>query len=257
MSVVLGYIFLFINMVIVIAMTTDKFRIYLDLHSFICVFGGTMLSAIVGFGGKSVKHVVTIYVAAIKKKFHGVMPLVDEIVKTARETKGEINANFVSTYKTEYPFFKDGLNLISDGFSKEQIQSILEERLDAVRLRYKEDERMIKALAKVPPSFGLLGTTIGLIALFSEVGGPDAMAKIGPAMSVALTATLYGVLFAFTVFNPMLERVMEMSSHDILQREVSLKGILLLKSRVSPVFVEEMLKSHATFAQQNKKSEKK
>ena len=61
MSIILGYLFLILNIIVVIAMTTDKFKIYLDLHSVICVIGGTALSAIIGFGGDSIKRIIRIY----------------------------------------------------------------------------------------------------------------------------------------------------------------------------------------------------
>jgi chemotaxis protein MotA len=142
---------------------------------------------------------------------------------------------------------KESLSLIADGFSKEQLETILDERSHIAHSHYKEDEKLFQALAKIPPSFGLVGTTIGLIALFAEVGGTDALKKIGPAMAVALTATLYGILTAFAVLNPMLERVKQIAIFDKTEREVIHKGIILLKQKASPVYVEEILKSNLLF----------
>jgi flagellar motor component MotA len=68
MSIILGYLFLILNIIIVIAMTTDKLKIYLDLHSVICVVGGTALSAVIGFGGDAIKRIIRIYGFSIKKK---------------------------------------------------------------------------------------------------------------------------------------------------------------------------------------------
>lgn len=250
MSIILGYFFLFVNIVVVIMMTTDKLKIYLDFHSFLCVVGGTLLSGIVGYGGKAVMQLVKIYTASIKKKHARIDIIVNEVVKISKETKGDINQSFLASYKTDFFFLRDGLALIADGFSKDQIEAIMEERIDSAEDRYKQDEKMIQSLAKIPPSFGLVGTTVGLIALFAEVGGSDALKKIGPALAVALTATLYGVLLAFVVLNPMLDRVKLISHHDIHERRVILKGIMLLKSKASPMFIEELLKSHLTFGRQ-------
>jgi len=252
MSIVLGYFFLLVNIIVVILMTTDKLKIFLDLHSLICVVGGTGLCAVVGFGGNSIMQLIKIYHAAIKKKPGRIDLIVTEVVKIAKETKGDISQSFLAGYKSEFYFLRDGLALIADGFSKDQIDAIMEERIESAEDRYKQDEKMIAALAKIPPSFGLVGTTVGLIALFAEVGGADSLKKIGPAMAVALTATLYGVLLAFVVLNPMLERVKKISHHDIAERRVILKGVLLLKAKSSPMFIEELLKSHLAFGKQNK-----
>lgn len=250
MSIVLGYIFAAINMLVVILMTTDNVKIYIDFHSFLCVGMGTALSAVIAFGPSSMKHLFVILMKAIRQKQIMTEAVITEIVKISKETKGEINQNFVAGYKTEFPFLKDGLGLISDGFSKEQIETVMQERLDVLHDRYKEDERTVKALTKIPPSFGLMGTTIGLVALFAQVGGADALKKIGPAMAVALTATLYGIILAFLVLNPLVERVVDMSHKDLAQRSVIMKGVLLLKQKVSPVYLEELLKSHLDFKKQ-------
>lgn len=252
MAVVIGYFLAFANLIAVIMMTTDKLKIFIDFHSGLCVIGGTAISSVIAFGFKSLHHVCVIFVAAVKNKPAKIDAIINEIVKIAKETKGEVNQSFIGGYKSEFFFLKDGLALIADGFSKEQIESIMEERIDAVQGRYKGDERLIRALAKIPPSFGLMGTTVGLVALFAEVGGADSLKKIGPAMAVALTATLYGVLTAFLVFNPLLERIVAMTHHDNLSRQIILKGVLLLKQKSSPVYIEEMLKSHLSFKDQKK-----
>ena len=257
MSIILGYLFLFLNVVVVIAMTTDKFKIYIDLHSMICVIGGTLLSAVIAFGGKSIVQLWKIYTAAVKKKEPRISGIVEEVVKIAKETKGEINQSFVAGYRGSFPFLKDGLTLIADGFSKDQIESILEERIVTAHSRYKQDEKMLQALAKIPPSFGLVGTTVGLIALFAEVGGADSLKKIGPAMAVALTATLYGILTAFVILNPMFERVKKISQSDLLERQIILKGVILLKVKSSPVYIDELLKSYMPFGKQKNAKEQK
>lgn len=251
MSIILGYIFLLLNIILVIGMTTDKYRIYIDLHSMICVIGGTSLSAIIGFGGGAIKRIFKIYGIAIRKKGPNVKKLVAEIVKISKETKGDINQSYVNNYQGEFLMLKESLSLIADGFSKEQIETILDERSTIAHVHYKDDEKMFQALAKIPPSFGLVGTTVGLIALFAEVGGADALKKIGPAMAVALTATLYGILTAFAVLNPMLERVKMVAHFDKTEREIIQKGILLLKQKSSPVYVEEILQSNLLFHEQD------
>lgn len=55
-------------------------------------------------------------------------------------------------------------------------------------------------LAKLGPSFGMVGTITGMIQLFKTLGSPDA--NIGAAMSLALLATLYGVAFGAGIAGP-------------------------------------------------------
>jgi chemotaxis protein MotA len=252
MFILIGYALAFINLLIVIAMTADSFKIYLDLHAFICVFGGTVISIFIAFKPSGIKRVWHLYSFATKRKEDDIVFLISEIVRVAKETRGEINQNYLSGFRSNNYFLKDGLQLISDGFSRTQIEVILSERLSAVEERYKDDERFIKSISKVPPSFGLVGTTVGLIALFAQVGAADAMKKIGPAMAVAMTATLYGLFLSFVVFNPMADRISEINLNNLRIRQLVLSGILYLKDKASPLFIEEVLKGYLAFGAQNK-----
>ena len=55
-------------------------------------------------------------------------------------------------------------------------------------------------LAKLGPSFGMVGTITGMIQLFRNMGSDNL--NIGAAMSLALLATLYGVAFGAGVAGP-------------------------------------------------------
>ncbi len=55
-------------------------------------------------------------------------------------------------------------------------------------------------LAKLAPSFGMVGTITGMIQLFRSMGEDDM--NIGAALSLALLATLYGVAFGAGVAGP-------------------------------------------------------
>ena len=55
-------------------------------------------------------------------------------------------------------------------------------------------------LAKLGPSFGMVGTITGMVQLFRNMG--DNNLNVGAAMSLALLATLYGVAFGAVVAGP-------------------------------------------------------
>lgn len=73
-------------------------------------------------------------------------------------------------------------------------------------LRHEELERWQPAignwevLAKLAPSFGMVGTITGMIQLFQNMG--EDTANMGAAISLALVATLYGVAFGAGVAGP-------------------------------------------------------
>ena len=55
-------------------------------------------------------------------------------------------------------------------------------------------------MAGYSPTFGILGTVIGLISVLGQLSTPG---KLGPAIASAFTATLWGVLLANAVWLPL------------------------------------------------------
>lgn len=57
-----------------------------------------------------------------------------------------------------------------------------------------------EVLSKLAPSFGMVGTITGMVALFRDMGGDTS--ELGSSISLALLATLYGVAFGAGVAGP-------------------------------------------------------
>lgn len=250
MLFILGYVLAIANVLVVIRMTTDKFAMFADVHAALIVFVGTICVAFIAFQIGGLKQFAKIVRVAIVRKDTDMDFTINEIIGVAKMSRGDLTPDVAAAVRSKNLFFNDGMALIADGFTKEEITRILFERIKATQNRYKNDEKILKSLIKIPPSFGLIGTTIGLIALFAQVGSADAMKSIGPAMAVAMTATLYGLLFAFLVISPLVERIVWVNTRDIQMRDMTMHGILLLLDNSSPIYIEEMLKSYLNYQQQ-------
>jgi chemotaxis protein MotA len=62
--------------------------------------------------------------------------------------------------------------------------------------------------AELAPSMGMIGTVIGLTAMFAQMTDPSTM---GPAMAVAMLTTLYGLLAATCIAGPIATRLERLS----------------------------------------------
>ncbi|TWW10732.1 flagellar motor stator protein, partial [Planctomyces bekefii] len=142
------------------------------------------------------------------------------------------------------PFFRDAVILLSQGFEAEAMLKILRRRLEVQKERETAQAMMFKNLGKYPPACGLMGTVFGMIALLGQLGQEGAAESIGPSMSVALAATLYGVILANVIILPVGDNLLARSQKSIAKREMIVEGILLLKQKTNPVMVREMLLSH-------------
>jgi len=75
----------------------------------------------------------------------------------------------------------------------------LEMRHDELN-RWQPATRNWELLAKLGPSFGMMGTIAGMIQLFAHMGNDNL--NIGAAMSLALVSTLYGIVLGAGIAGP-------------------------------------------------------
>ena len=139
-------------------------------------------------------------------------------------------------------FLKDGIQMIIDGYSVEEIEGILATRITNRISREGMEAKMYRSMAKFAPAFGMLGTLIGLINMLYKMA--EDPGGIGANMAVALVTTFYGVLLANLVFHPISEKLDQRSKEDQFRLQMLSEGIILLHQRKHPLIVRDVLKSY-------------
>ncbi len=225
--------------------STDNRAIFLNEHGIVIVMGGTLAAAAICFPlGKIFK----LSMLAIKKMLFNYRPNYPETIKyiIGLGDKARTDLNFLKkeaeTITT--PFLKEAIMLVNDGMTEDQLRDILEQRIETHSKRYQIETNIFKTMSKFPPAFGLLGTTLGMIALLQKLGGADAAKQIGPAMSIGLVATLYGISLTNFIFIPIAENLAEANREDQTLRKIILEGVIMLKNKVHPIMIEEKLNSY-------------
>ena len=99
---------------------------------------------------------------------------------------------------------------------------------------------MFATMGMLSPAFGLIGTLIGLVIMLQNLQDTSA---IGPAMAIALITTFYGALLANLVFIPFSGKLKVRSQQEVLQRRLTLEGILAIGAGNNPRVVEQKLNS--------------
>jgi chemotaxis protein MotA len=119
----------------------------------------------------------------------------------------------------------------------------LEQRLKTIEARYMHEANMFRTIGRFPPAFGLLATTLGMIGVLQKIGQPDSQKLIGPAMSIGLIGTLYGIGLANLVFLPIAENLTERTNDEMALRRLVVEGAVMLKAQVNPITMRESLNS--------------
>lgn len=220
-------------------------KVFLDPHAFLIVIGGTFAASLLSFSGKKMWSLAQIFIKRVLGKNNEISIVIHEVVDLAKGYR-ESDAYLTEKEKTlKTPFLREAINLfIEGGIEPNEMDRILVKRSIAIHHRYEEDAENFKALSKFPPAFGLLGAVIGMVSLMQNMGGADAMQTVGPAMAIALVATLYGIAVANFFFLPLGENLTRLNKEDQLVRSIVIDGIKLIREKKHPLIVEESIKSY-------------
>lgn len=222
----------------------DKPSQYLDAHGGFTVFMGTAVIAIIAIPKAELKQFFPMVRVVAKKIKEDSVEIVELIVQMADQARVDMAGLAQFKDKTQDLFLRDAIDLLVEGFDADAIQTILKRRVEVQKERETNHMKMFKSLGKYPPAAGLMGTVMGMIALLGTLGQEGAGEKIGPAMSVALAATLYGVICANILILPVADNLMFRTQKSVAKRQMIIEGIMLVKNKTPGILVRELLLSH-------------
>jgi flagellar motor component MotA len=147
--------------------------------------------------------------------FSSLRELIPGFGKVQRETM-EINAEREKFYelwrngkraeaaalaeRSRFPSTQELIRLVAARSTAQTTAKVFSDlRDDASRALHSAGQNW-EMMAKLGPSFGMVGTITGMIQLFKNLGTENA--NVGAAMSLALLATLYGVAFGAGIAGP-------------------------------------------------------
>jgi chemotaxis protein MotA len=98
-------------------------------------------------------------------------------------------------------------------------------------------------MADVAPSFGLVGSVVGLIGMLAGEGDS---AVIMATVPIALTSTLYGIILANFIFLPFASTIRERTIKELFLQKIITEGVLAINDETHPRMLERKLKSFLT-----------
>ena len=146
----------------------------------------------------------------------------------------------LSDVKTDSPFLKRACNLIADAATESVIRSSLRTEIDSLRMRHFIVQEVFRRMALYAPSFGLLGTLIGLIQMLSGLQDPS---TLGTGMSTALLTTFYGSLLSTMVFLPIAGKLKSRTVIEVINLEIIFVGAISILQDNNTLSVYEKLSS--------------
>jgi len=142
--------------------------------------------------------------------------------------------------ETPDKFFAKGMQLLVDGADEAKLVGQMEAEIEAMKVRHGDMQGCVKAWIDLAPAMGMIGTLVGLVIMLGNMSDPD---SIGPAMAVALLTTMYGAIIANVLFMPMLTKLENYSSYEVVYRQTVILGLRGIARGESPRNMQDQMVS--------------
>jgi len=215
---------------------------FLNIPSLMLVVGGTVAATLIKFPLGRVLSVMGVVKNAFmqrQRRADQLLPLLIELARKARR-EGLISLEGEIQDGIREPFLVRGLQMAVDGMPPELMRQVLDTEIEAMGQRHQQGQEILKTMGSFAPSFGMIGTLVGLIQMLRVLNDPK---SLGPSMAIALITTLYGALMAYLLFLPLAGKLELRSQEEILFMEVVREGVISIAQGDNPTVMEEKLKS--------------
>lgn len=219
-----------------------------NIEAILIVLGGTIAATLVQFSLSDINAAVQATKSAMGDSPSDSSEQMARLLELSRKVKErgilvlEEEADGISD-----DFLRLGLMLVVDGRPVEDVRRILKTEIETSRNRVLRAAQVWETMGNFSPAMGLIGTLLGLIHLLSSL---QDSATVGPAMSMALVATLYGSVSANLVFFPLAGKLRLVAHNREERKSISLEGILSFARLENPMMLEQRLQSFAAVAAQ-------
>ena len=213
---------------------------FFNLPGFMIVFGGTIAATLVTF---QLKDVISAFKAAFfvfTEKKEDPNDTVETMIElcTISRRQGLIA---LSRMNIEDDLLRKACNLIADGSKEDLIRDTLHIEIESMKQRHFIIQDVFRKMAIYAPSFGMMGTLIGLVQMLRQLSNPE---TIGPAMAVALLTTFYGMLLSTLFFLPIAGKLKDRTLVEVIKLEIIFEGAISILEDNNPIFVYEKLSSY-------------
>jgi chemotaxis protein MotA len=230
---------------IMIAMIMDggtPGELFAHPSAIILIFGGSLGATIITSPLKTTLKLHQYIIQAFTTRKFDSKAMIELLTKLADKARREgLLALEEDSKKINDKFLRKGVMMVVDGVDPEQVAAILESSIAQMRARHKLGIGFFTAAGGFAPTFGIIGTVMGLISVLKQLDNPSAL---GESIAAAFLATLWGLLSANLIFLPISGKLKSKSEEEARSRFMQLEGILAIQSGENPRIVRDKLNAY-------------
>ncbi len=205
----------------------------------ILIVGGSLSATIITTPLSTAMKLPQFIMQAFKSNSFNARETIDLMSKLADKARRDgLLALEDDSKKIKDAFLQKGMMMVVDGVEPDQVTAILETNIEQMRARHKQGVGFFTAAGGFAPTFGIIGTVMGLISVLKQLDNPSAL---GASIAAAFLATLWGLLTANLVYLPLAGKLKAKSEDEARNRYMQLEGIMSIQAGENPRVVRDKL----------------
>jgi len=215
-----------------------------NAHSLVMVLGGVVCAALINYPlSEIIRALGSLFSIMLPSTLPSYEQIAAEMLRLAEIARAQ---GWMLALQNEGGGFAGGflnraiLVAIAAGETK-KARDILDGDIRQKRILQQESGNLFRTLGTLAPMFGLMGTLFGIIMVLRNMTDPT---KVGAAMAVAITASLYGIALANLVFIPIAGNIRVRALQEAQVREAIVDGVLEMMDTPSLYVLELRMGSY-------------
>lgn len=211
--------------------------IFLHGPSLIVVFGGVIASTLIRFPLDNVRSALDVASRAFFTRPRNTSAIVMELIGLSQRARREGVLALQKNMPADL-FMAQGIQMVVDRVDRNHIRDVLTADIHATHDRHSLGQEIFRFIAGAAPSFGMVGTLIGMVQLFASIKDPGGL---GGAMALSLLSTLWGAIIAYLFALPISGKLELRAKEEAQNKQLILEGVLGIAAEMHPAQLEEQL----------------
>ena len=216
---------------------------FLNPSAILLIFGATFGATMASTSVKQFLTFPKLLAMSMKPRVSDISQIREMLVKFAERARREgLLALEADVEAVKDPFIRHGLQMVIDGLEPDTVEEILDIEIESMQARHGKGVDMFAKMGGYSPTFGVLGTVMGLVSVLSNLSDPSGL---GESIATAFIATLFGVGAANILWLPISSNLKGKDAAEVLERRLALSAILAIQAGDNPRIVAQKLRAHA------------
>lgn len=221
--------------------------VFFSISEFLIVVGGTVAAAYMSFHHRYVNIAFKAIWWMLKKPKATREALNVEIMRLIKwsylvQKKGlPALEGEIRNVQTNEPLLRFCLMLVTSNHAPKELRGMMETAIEAEFERSVAPVTVLRSMGANLPTFGMIGTLVGMVVMLQNFSSD--MGQVGKGMSMAMLATLYGVVFARLFCYPAAFKLEQKMEIERFRNYMIAEGLLMLAEKKGPRYMQDRLNS--------------